>query len=104
MEEEYPDLITPDSPTQRVSEAPVEGFVQVKHASPMLSMDNTYSHQELKDFDKRVRKNLKGKKYRYVVELKIDGASISLRFARRIAVSSVYINRNMEKVLKKILL
>lgn len=78
LEKAHPELITPDSPTQRVSEHPVEGFDKVKHKAPMLSMDNTYSAQELREFDKRVGKNLPGEAISYVVELKIDGVSISL--------------------------
>jgi len=78
MESSHPELVTPDSPTQRVGEKPVEGFPAVKHIVPMLSMDNTYSAHELREFDERVRKNLKGEKYEYVAELKFDGVSISL--------------------------
>lgn len=80
LEGEYPELITPDSPTQRVADAPVEGFAVVEHRVQMLSMDNTYSHEELREFDERVRKNLGGEKYDYVVELKIDGVSVSLTY------------------------
>jgi DNA ligase (NAD+) len=77
-----PQFITPDSPTQRVSERPLEGFATVRHAVPMLSMDNTYSADELRAFDERVEKQLGGKDYDYVVELKIDGLAISLRYER----------------------
>ncbi|MBN1354573.1 MAG: NAD-dependent DNA ligase LigA [Candidatus Omnitrophica bacterium] len=80
LEDEFPKLITPDSPTQRVSEKPLEGFKRVTHSIPMLSMDNTYSDAELREFDKRVRKNLGKEKYEYVAEFKIDGVSISLTF------------------------
>lgn len=80
LEEKFPELVTPDSPTQRVSEKPLEGFKQVKHSIPMLSMDNTYSHQELREFDKRVRKNLGKEKYEYVAEFKIDGVSVSVTY------------------------
>ncbi|MHC4067999.1 MAG: NAD-dependent DNA ligase LigA [Planctomycetota bacterium] len=75
-------LITPDSPTQRVSEQPVEGFENVRHAIPMLSIDNTYNSDELREFDKRLRKGLAGKDYSYVVELKIDGLAVSLRYEK----------------------
>lgn len=78
LEEKYPELITPDSPTQRVAGQPVEGFPTVTHLVPMLSMDNTYSPEELKDFDDRIRRNLKVEKVEYVVELKVDGLSVSL--------------------------
>ena len=80
MEDARPELITPDSPTQRVGGKPVEGFPVVRHIVPMMSMDNTYSADELKEFDERISKNLKGGKYEYVVELKFDGVSISLLY------------------------
>ena len=80
LEQANPQLITPDSPTQRVSERPLEGFASVRHAVPMLSMDNTYNADELRAFDERVAKQLGGKDYDYVVELKIDGLAISLRY------------------------
>ncbi len=84
LEEAHPELITPDSPTQRVGGEPVKGFQTIRHLVPMLSMDNTYSAQEIRDFDERVRKNLKaedkGEDVEYVVELKIDGVSISLLY------------------------
>jgi DNA ligase (NAD+) len=75
-------LITPDSPTQRVSGQPLEGFAAVRHAVPMLSIDNTYSPEELKAFDERIHKQLGTKDYSYVVELKIDGLAISLRYEK----------------------
>jgi len=80
LEQENPQLITPDSPTQRVSGRPLEGFDNVRHAIPMLSIDNTYNADELRAFDERVRKQLEGMDYDYVVELKIDGLAISLRY------------------------
>ncbi len=80
MEEANPQLITPDSPTQRVSGEPLEGFGTVRHAMPMLSMDNTYNADELRAFDERVQKQLGSLDYDYVVELKIDGVAISLRY------------------------
>ncbi len=80
LEEANPELITPDSPTQRVSGRPLEGFVNVRHAVPMLSIDNTYNAEELKAFDERVRKGLGSSGYDYVVEPKIDGVAISLRY------------------------
>ena len=82
LETEHPDLITPDSPTQRVSEQPVEGFETVAHAVPMLSIDNTYNEDELGEFDKRVAKGLETKEYDYTVEPKIDGLAISLRYEK----------------------
>jgi len=80
LEQANPKLITPDSPTQRVSGESLEGFAAVRHAVPMLSMDNTYNAEELKAFDERVRKQLGSEDYDYVIELKIDGLAISLRY------------------------
>ena len=80
LEGAFPDLATPDSPTLRVGGAPVEGFRVVRHEIPMLSLDNTYSTEELEEFDGRVRKNLKGDPYEYVVDLKVDGVAVSLRY------------------------
>ena len=78
LEAAHPDLVTPDSPTQRVGGQPIEGFATVKHRVPMLSIDNTYNADELREFDRRVRKLLPGEPVTYVVELKIDGVAISL--------------------------
>jgi len=78
LEEANSGLITPDSPTQRVSEKPIEGFEHVTHAVPMLSIDNTYDEQQLREFDARVAKGLGGEKYRYVVDPKVDGVAVSL--------------------------
>src|SRR6516165_5624389 len=81
IEETYPDLVTPDSPTQRVGGQPIEGFVAVRHRVPMLSIDNTYNAEELREFDKRVRKGLaKGEAVTYVVEPKIDGVAMSMTY------------------------
>src|SRR5438309_10659792 len=73
LEAAHPELITPDSPTQRVGGQPVAGFAAVRHRQPMLSIDNTYNADELREFDKRVRKGVGGEKVTYVVELKIAG-------------------------------
>jgi len=78
LEAAHPKLITPDSPTQRVGGAPAKGFKAVPHKTPMLSIDNTYSAKEIRDFDARVKKILKGGVGGYIVELKFDGVSISL--------------------------
>ena len=86
LEVDHPDLVTPDSPTQRVGGAPLEGFRQVRHAVPMLSMDNTYNEAELRDFDGRVRRGLGGESYRYLVDPKIDGVAVSLRYERGVFV------------------
>src|SRR5262249_50757783 len=80
LEVAHPELITPDSPTQRVGERPLEGFEHVRHSLPMLSIDNTYSPEEVREFDGRVRRALGGVSYDYVVDPKIDGVSISLRY------------------------
>jgi DNA ligase (NAD+) len=80
LEAQFPDLITADSPTQRVGGRPLEGFEQVTHAVSMLSIDNTYNEAELREFDARVAKGLGGDKYEYVVDPKIDGVAISLRY------------------------
>jgi len=81
-EQANPELITPDSPTQRVSERPLEGFAPVRHAVAMLSMDNTYNAEELRAFDERVARGLGGRGFDYVVELKIDGVAVSLRYEK----------------------
>ena len=80
LEAENPELASPVSPTQRVGGEPLTGFDTVNHALPMLSMDNTYSADELREFDKRVQKGLNGDMPEYVVETKIDGVAISLRY------------------------
>jgi DNA ligase (NAD+) len=81
IEETHPDLRTPDSPTQRVGGAPLDGFETVAHDVPMKSIDNTYSPEELRQFDERVRKGLgEDETPTYVVELKIDGVAMSLRY------------------------
>lgn len=80
LEADRPELVTPDSPTQRVAGEPTEGFATVAHAAPMLSLDNTYSADELRAFDERVRSRLPGESVEYVVELKLDGVSVALRY------------------------
>lgn len=80
LERRFPDLITPESPTQRVGEKPVEGFPTVAHRLPMLSLDNCYSVEELRDFEGRIRRLLPGEKIDYVAELKIDGLSTSILY------------------------
>ena len=80
IEEAHPELITPDSPTQRVGGQPIDGFVTVRHRQPMLSIDNTYNADELREFDGRIRKLLRGEPVTYVVELKIDGVAIALTY------------------------
>ena len=80
LEAAHPELVTPDSPTQRIGDQPVEGFKPVRHALRMLSMDNTYSPEELRAFDERVKRHLAKKEVTYLVELKIDGVSVSLLY------------------------
>jgi DNA ligase (NAD+) len=82
LESEHPNLITPDSPTQRVAGEPLDGFKSVRHEVPMLSIDNTYSAEELKAFDERIAKGLETRDYDYVVEPKIDGLAISLLYEK----------------------
>lgn len=79
LEEKFPGLSSPDSPTQRVGGQALSEFQQVVHSVPMLSLDNSYSHGELIDFDKRIRKTIQ-EEIEYVVEYKIDGLSIALRY------------------------
>jgi DNA ligase (NAD+) len=81
FESKYPELVTPDSPTQRVGKDLTKDFPQVTHKIPMLSLANTYNEEELYDFDKRVGKALpENEKVEYIVELKIDGASVSVNY------------------------
>ena len=82
LEADHPDLVTADSPTQRVAGRPVEGFDTVEHLSQMFSLDNAYSEDELKAFDERVRKGagLGDTPVAYVAEMKIDGLSIALTY------------------------
>ena len=80
LETRFPDLITPESPTRRVGERPLEGFVPVVHDRPMLSIDNCYDEKGLRDFEDRVRRLLPDRKISYVAELKIDGLGISILF------------------------
>lgn len=78
LEKAFPEMISPESPSQRVGGAPLKEFRTITHVVPMLSLDNTYSREELTDFDGRVRKGLGGEPCAYFVEEKIDGVSIAL--------------------------
>jgi len=78
LESEHPELITPDSPTQRVGGKPREGVVKVAHSSPMLSLDNTYNEDDLRDWERRVHELTGRKEVDYVCELKLDGMSLAL--------------------------
>jgi DNA ligase (NAD+) len=82
LEAEHPELITPDSPTQRVGGKPRDGFVKTPHSRPMLSLDNAYNEAELRAWDQRVRDALPStERVRYVCELKLDGLSLALHYA-----------------------
>src|SRR5690606_5880373 len=78
LEAKYPDLVTPDSPTQRVGDMPVSELVQVAHRVPMLSIENTYSITDLRSFLEKTEAELAGEKVEWVVELKIDGVACSV--------------------------
>lgn len=80
LEQAHPELITPDSPSQRVGGEPLPGFRAVEHLAPMLSINNTYSESELREFDERVARELGAGNYAYTVEPKIDGVAVSLRY------------------------
>ncbi len=81
LETEHPELLTPDSPSQRVGGAPLAEFATVKHAVPMLSIDNTYKDEGVREWSARVRRGLNpDEPVTYVVELKVDGVAVSLRY------------------------
>src|SRR5437868_8956643 len=89
LEEEHPELITPDSPTQRVGGRPAEGFAEYVHRRPMLSLDNSYNIEDLRAFDERCRRLADGRAFEYVTELKIDGLSISVHYQDGVLVRGV---------------
>jgi DNA ligase (NAD+) len=89
LELAHPELITPDSPTQRVGGRPAEGFAEIVHRSPMLSLDNSYNIDELRAFDERCRKLADGRPIEYVAELKIDGLSLSLQYEQSVLTRGV---------------
>lgn len=80
LEKAHPDLATPDSPSQRVGGAPISEFKPVKHLAPMRSLDNTYSQEEVREFVKRLERILPGEKLEWIVEPKVDGVAMSLRY------------------------
>lgn len=84
LERQYPELVTADSPTQRVGGQPTKEFPTVSHAVPMLSLSNAYSEEEIHDFDRRVKSLLGKESYKYVSELKFDGVSLSLIYTEGI--------------------
>ena len=89
LEEAHPALKRPDSPSQRVGGAPTSDFLTVRHARPMLSLDNSYSRQDVEDFDRRVRQSLPDEAVEYVFELKIDGVALSLIYQDSLLVRAV---------------
>ena len=80
LERQYPDLVTPDSPTQRVGGEPLKAFNPVRHLQPMLSLDNTYSQAELREFVNRLQRLLPRERLDWIVEPKVDGIAINLRY------------------------
>src|SRR5713101_5440185 len=89
LEAAHPELITPDSLTVRVGGAPRDGFQKVQHARPMLSLDNAFSYDALRDFDRRVREGSGQQKIEYIAEHKFDGLSISLQYEDGLLVRGV---------------
>src|SRR3990167_11267246 len=87
LESQYPQLVTPDSPTQRVGATPQRAFSEVQHSVPMLSLENAFTDEELLAFDRRVRERLQtNKEIEYVCEPKLDGLAVSLRYESGILV------------------
>lgn len=84
LEQQYPEFITPDSPTQRVAGKPLKGFKKVKHFIPMISLEDVFSEEELFEWEKRIQKLIANKKLEYFTELKIDGFAISLIYEKGI--------------------
>jgi len=80
LEKQFPDLLTPDSPTQRVGGNPLEAFAQIQHRAPMLSLDNTYSEEEVANFYKRIARLLPNEKIPVVIEPKVDGVAVSVMY------------------------
>jgi len=80
LEMSFPEFVVPESPTQRVGEQPLDGFISVYHQAPMRSLDNCYSIEELKSFEDRLKKSIPEEKIQYVAELKIDGLGISITY------------------------
>lgn len=89
LETLYPEMTSPDSPTKRLGDRPVDGLMQISHRIPMLSIENTYTEQELRDFFQRTEKLLSGEKIEWVVELKVDGVAASIRYERGLLAQAV---------------
>jgi len=83
LEKQFPEFVTPNSPTQKVSETTISSFETVEHSTPMLSLSNTYNENEVREFDKKIAKGLEGENYEYFAEMKFDGVSISVQYAGR---------------------
>jgi len=88
LEDQYPELVSPESPTQRVGAAPAEAFGEIVHALPMLSLANAFEEQELVDFDRRVRERLEVEQVEYAAETKLDGLATSIRYEAGVLVSA----------------
>lgn len=86
LEQAHPELVTPDSPTQRVGAEPLEGFGEVRHEVPMLSLDNAFDDEELAEFDRRVRERLEVDEVEYTAEPKLDGLAVSLLYEQGVLV------------------
>src|SRR6476620_11535527 len=82
LETQFPDLLTPDSPTQHVGGKPLEAFAQIQHRSPMLSLDNTYSEEAVVSFYKRITRLLPDEKIPVVIEPKVDGVAVSVMYEK----------------------
>src|SRR5207244_11069347 len=82
LETQFPDLVTPHSPTQRVGGKPLEAFAQVQHLAPMLSLDNTYSEEEVANFYKRITRLLPAERIPVVIEPKVDGVAVSVMYEK----------------------
>src|SRR5207253_10188367 len=89
LETEHPELVTSDSPTKRVGAAPREGFQTVRHTRPMLSLDNAFSFDALRDFDRRVREGIGRNSIEYIAEHKFDGLSIALWYEDGVLVRGI---------------
>ena len=82
LETQFPDLVTADSPTQRVGGKPLEAFAQIQHLAPMLSLDNTYSEEEVANFYKRITRLLPAERIPVVIEPKVDGVAVSVMYEK----------------------
>src|SRR6266704_6423367 len=82
LETQFPELVTPDSPTQHVGGKPLQAFAQIQHRAPMLSLDNTYSEEEVVNFYKRIKHLLPDEKIPVVIEPKVDGVAVSVMYQK----------------------